>query len=303
MMKKLFFLILIFLSINCKEKVKHIKSIKNMNDNNGKAYYDYLFEKIDKDEYNISLIYNKFYNSIKIKHKSKIILYKKDVCIFGVLCNDEGLEIEKSMLNWLLPEYDVYCIYQKYPGILFEYPALKFAQWLSQLYNISIILYVHTKGAYNHYPTQEKIRELWKYEFTKNNKKKYMTLLKNNYFDVVLPFRAQYVTWFNGMFISNRAFNLIHEIKYYHKSRWYYESLFINAKNTKNKVRIKGVLCDNILPNQLRKEILNYINNFKMFLAKRKKKIIGKIVIIFSFVQFFIYLKIINLTKNKNIIK
>ena len=83
----------------------------------------------------------------------------------------------------------------------------------------------------------------------------------------------------------------------------YYECLFINAKNTKNKVRVKGVLCDNILPNQLGNEILNYINNFKMFLAKRKKKIIGKIVIIFSFVQFFIYLKIINLTKNKNIIK
>ena len=32
--------------------------------------------------------------------------------------------------EWLLPEYNVYTVYQKYPGKLFEYPALRFAQWL-----------------------------------------------------------------------------------------------------------------------------------------------------------------------------
>lgn len=26
--------------------------------------------------------------------------------------------------------YNVYIVYQKFPGKLFEYPALKFAQWL-----------------------------------------------------------------------------------------------------------------------------------------------------------------------------
>ena len=34
------------------------------------------------------------------------------------------------MNEWLLPEYNVYTVYQKYPGKLFEYPALRFAQWL-----------------------------------------------------------------------------------------------------------------------------------------------------------------------------
>jgi hypothetical protein len=34
------------------------------------------------------------------------------------------------MLEWLLPEYDVYCVYQKYPGILYEYPAIRFAKYI-----------------------------------------------------------------------------------------------------------------------------------------------------------------------------
>ena len=80
------------------------------------------------------MIYNFSSNSIKIKHKSNgKNITNPIVCIFGVLANEKGLEIEKSMLQWLLPEYDVYCIYQKYPGKLFEYPALRFAQWISNI--------------------------------------------------------------------------------------------------------------------------------------------------------------------------
>jgi len=38
------------------------------------------------------------------------------------------LKIEKELLKWFTPEYNVYIVYQKNPGKLFEYPALKFAQ-------------------------------------------------------------------------------------------------------------------------------------------------------------------------------
>ena len=69
-------------------------------------------------------------------------------CIFGVLVNGNGLQIEKSMLDWLLPEYDVYCIYQKYPGILFEYPALRFAQWLSLNFKKQIIICSYKRSIY-----------------------------------------------------------------------------------------------------------------------------------------------------------
>ena len=105
------------------------------------TYYDLLFNSIEYDYYNLSMIYNFSSNSIKIKHKSngKNII-NKIVCIFGVLANEKGLEIEKSMLQWLLPEYDVYCIYQKYPGKLFEYPALRFAQWISNTIYFYIIV-------------------------------------------------------------------------------------------------------------------------------------------------------------------
>lgn len=137
-------------------------------------YYDKLFDSIDFDYYNLSLIYNYEYNTIKIKNKLNI---KKNsnsvVCVLGVLVNKKGIEIEKSLLKWLLPEYDIYCVYQKYPGKLFEFPALRFAQWLSIKFNISTILYIHTKGAFNQHKGQNDIRALWKNEFSKPRNKIY----------------------------------------------------------------------------------------------------------------------------------
>ena len=123
------------------------------------------------------MIYNKSYNSIKIKHKSHTKNSKDSIiCILGVLANENGLKIADSMLQWLLPEYDVYCVYQKYPGLLYEYPALRFAQWFSLLFNISVVLYVHTKGAFNQNSGQAKIRTVWRHEFT--NPRKDMPLNK-----------------------------------------------------------------------------------------------------------------------------
>ena len=203
-------IVLFIISILSIYNIKSGKLDKNQTTKNKSKnfYYNALFNSIDYDDYNISLIYHNNYNSIKIKHKPIKYSSKKEICIFGVLCNDKGLKIENSLLNWLLPEYDVFCVYQKYPGKLYEYPALRFAQWLSQTKNISIILYIHTKGAFYSSKTQDMIRELWKHEFTKPKKEIYISLLKDNYSDIALPFRHGIFTWFNGMFISLRAFNL-----------------------------------------------------------------------------------------------
>ena len=195
------------------------------------------------------------------------------------------MKIEKSMLKWLIPEYDVYCVYQKYPGILYEYPALRFAQWLSEMNNISFVLYVHTKGAYNIAAFQEIVRELWKREFTKYNKKKYIELLKNNFCDIALPFRFKYSTWFNGMFISQRAFNLINQIEYDPKNRWNYEFLFIRSKKINNPIRIKGVICDNITADNL----IKLLDNNKKFERNIEKLII--ILYIFPFSLLFYLFK------------
>lgn len=55
----------------------------------------------------------------------------RHTCIFGILESKKGFAIRDEMLAWLKPEYDVWCVYQRLPGRLFEYPALRFAQWLS----------------------------------------------------------------------------------------------------------------------------------------------------------------------------
>lgn len=51
----------------------------------------------------------------------------RQTCIFGILESKKGLAIRDEMLAWLKPEYDVWCVYQRLPGRLFEYPALRFA--------------------------------------------------------------------------------------------------------------------------------------------------------------------------------
>ena len=158
--------------LDCFNKIKIEINTINKTD----LYYnDIIFNLIENDYYNMSLIYNYSYYSIKIKH-IRNIKYLKDniVCVFGILANEKGLEIANSMIKWLLPEYDIYCVYQKYPGKLFEFPALRFAQWLSLTFNINIILYLHTKGAFHYeHATQEQVRKLWKLEFTSPRKKIY----------------------------------------------------------------------------------------------------------------------------------
>lgn len=275
-------------------KCLKIYSNNHSSDNkNNDNYFECLFDSIKYDNYNLSLIYDNTYKSIKIKH----ILNKNNqknnlICIFGVLVNDKGLEIEKSMLEWLLPEYNVYCVYQKYPGNLYEYPALRFAQWFSKMYNISIILYVHTKGSFYQHNFQNDIISLWKHEFTNPRNNIYIELLKKNLSDVTLPFRSGICTWYNGMFISNRAFNSIDTIAYRKNDRFFYESLFRTSEVKKINIRIKGILNDTI---KLSEDVLfqnqKYLYYFNAVKINEKKKIINTIIIKSLLLLFIILIK------------
>ena len=82
-------------------------------------------------------------------------------CILGVLKSLRGVQIKDEMLSWLLNEYNVYCVEQEMPGKLFEYPALRFAQWLCTEKGCDDVLYVHTKGAGRPSDVQKKIRKMW----------------------------------------------------------------------------------------------------------------------------------------------
>ena len=263
-----------------------------------KEYYDYLFDSIENDYYNISLIYNKSYNSIKIKHKSHRKNSKDSIiCILGVLANEKGLKIADSMLQWLLPEYDVYCVYQKYPGILYEYPALRFAQWFSLLFNISVVLYVHTKGAFNQNSGQAKIRTVWRHEFTNPRKDIYIQLLKKNIFDIVLPFRAGICTWFNGMFISKRAFNLTNTIQY-KNNRFNYESLF-GSKYPSIPIRFKGILNDKATPGEAIFDSIRFADIFNKIRKNNKSKNIKELLVLIVLYLILICLKKLYQSKKK----
>ena len=264
---------------------------------------DILFNSIIGDNYNLSSIYHYNYDNIKIKHLSQNVT-NKITCILGVLVNDNGIKIEKELIDWLLPEYDIYSVYQKYPGILYEYPALRFAQWIINTLNKTILLYLHTKGAFYPSINQLYIRKLWRNEFLQPRNHLYIQFILNNKTDISVPFRKDVCTWFNGMFISKRAFNLIPEVPI-SKIRYFYEGGLFYVAN----MRIKGIINDNQSPYTIGNAIIQYLklpnkksgtiimfvclflllfiifikllinNSFKVFKYKRRRKIPQKFII------------------------
>ena len=183
------------------------------------------------------------------------------------------------MLNWLIPEYDIYLIYQKYPGILYEYPALRFAQWILETLNKTILLYVHTKGAFNARNEQNKVIELWKKEFTHPRNKIYIKNLLKNKTDISVPFRKGICTWFNGMFISKRAFDLIFEVPI-NKKRYFYEGGIFKSAN----LRIKGIINDDQSPLGIGNSLFEY---FKFHKQKNEINIILQEIILLLFLILF----------------
>lgn len=241
---------------------------------------DILFNSIIGDNYNLATIYNYNYENIKIKHYSQNSK-KKIICIFGVLVNQNGMKIEKEMLKWLLPEYDIYIVYQKYPGKLYEYPGLRFAQWIIQSLNKTILLYLHTKGAFYPHKFQSTIREFWMNEFKYPRNQIYIQAILKNKSDISIPFRKNISTWYNGMLISKRAFDLIPEIEV-NKNRYFYEGGVFNVNN----IRIKGIINDNQSPNTIGNTLVKYLK------FHNKKIIKNAIIIDFILIGFIIIFKI-----------
>ena len=216
--------------------------------------------KYDNDNFNLSLIYPEDINknkTIRIVHKGNENIENKILCIFGILENENGYKIEKEMLEWLLPEYDVYCVYQKYPGILYEYPAIRFAQYIINNKKNDYALYIHSKGAFYPSQLQNDIRNVWKNEYTKSQKINYVRPLKKNIADVTCIITNQgKITWFNSFFATKKGFNLLDKIKP-SKCRYDFESQF-----SKTNAKVLGILCNN---SHHPLEILNkYIYNKKI---------------------------------------
>ena len=220
-------------------------------------YLNKEFEKYDNEIIDLTQIFPYEVlknNTIKIIHKGNTNIKNKELCIFGILENKEGLKIEKEMLEWLLDEYDVYCVYQKAPGVLYEYPAIRFAQWIINKKEQNLCLYIHTKGAFHSSAINNKIRFVWKNEYSGSRKKKYIYPLKNNLSDATCILSSKKGnTWFNGFFISKRGFDILGTIKT-SEDRYLYESLF----QTHQKARVWGILRNKVKASRACKIINKY---------------------------------------------
>ena len=86
-------------------------------------------------------------------------------CVFNVLDNARGRDIEKYMLSWLTPKYDVISVV--HDGKDYEYDGLHYAIDLS-ICSREPVLYVHTKGAVNYCDFCDKVISLWRDEFVEH---------------------------------------------------------------------------------------------------------------------------------------
>ena len=137
--------------------------------------------------------------------------------------NPAGLEIAKEMRRWLYEVYDVREV--EHDGSQFELPALQMAQTLS-LKNDVPVLYVHTRGAVNVYPTTRPTHNCWRDQFGRQWRK-YFALAKTDTPRVLCPF-VDYdrETRYNGFVANPAAWRQI-ELKPT-RDRFDYERLWIN---------------------------------------------------------------------------
>lgn len=192
------------------------------------------------------------------------------ICIFGILDNDIGRDIRDEMKQWLEEKYDIVMVYQDNPGLLYEYPALIMAQFIS-IYMNKPVLYIHTKGAWNIYGngySQVAVRNLWKHEFN-SNYDWYHSIMCNGATDgavVALPFSPSAkhaTTFFNGFVGNTHAWNSVGTI-YKLDNRFYYENIFAGAE-----CKLIGHLLNDITPypHDDYKKLNAYVNNME-FLCK-----------------------------------
>lgn len=156
---------------------------------------------------------------------------------FGCLLTQDGIAIKEEMLAWLERYYHVFCVDQRPPGALFEYPAIFYAAQLS-IDTQNPVLYIHTKGAANRNHLQSKVRNMWKREFSPPQLYKYLDAVNSKRPTVATPFASpEGSTWFNGYILNPSAADIVmhviddmtHPIQMHlkpDKIRYRYEHLF-----------------------------------------------------------------------------
>ena len=147
------------------------------------------------------------------------------LAVMGVLKTEKGLIIKEKISNYLKPRFDILYIEQEPPGVLFEYPAIKYALKLAIEMN-EPVLYIHTKGAADPLHTwyQIPVKKLWEQEFgTAKVEESYKKVCVNEP-TIICPIAgSDNQTWWNGMIINPAAAKLIMKTFHFDKDRYYYE--------------------------------------------------------------------------------
>ena len=201
-------------------------------------------------------------SSIRIVEYNK---YDTDVnCVLGCLCNDRGLSICKELVKWIQLRWHLWIVFQDYPGKLYEYPALKYAQKLANQFN-KPVMYLHTKGAFNDSPIQLSIRALWWHTFFVRYNECISALKK---YDIVCPFTGQSkMTWYNG-FIAN-PFAWGNVIIKPEADRYIFESLW-RTREILNTTTIYGMYGNNLNDSHAVSSAL--INNVSFFTSGKNSE-------------------------------
>lgn len=163
----------------------------------------------------------------------------------GVLKTKKGLIIKEKITNYLKPRFDILYIEQEPPGVLYEYPALKYAFQLAVDMN-EPVLYIHTKGAANPGNSwyQTPVKKLWEVEFGTDKVVESYKRVCNDTPTIICPIAGtKNQTWWNGMIINPAAAKMLKprlrhpsELTDKHvspNSRWYYEEFMCDIKGLK----------------------------------------------------------------------
>ena len=129
----------------------------------------------------------------------------------GVLKTKKGLLIKERITEYLKPNFDILYIEQEPPGVLFEYPAIKYTLKLA-IDTDEPVLYIHTKGAADPYHAwyQTPVKKLWKQEFGTDKVKDTYKRVCCETPKIICPIAGSAKqTWWNGMIINPAAARII----------------------------------------------------------------------------------------------
>ena len=153
------------------------------------------------------------------------------LCVMGVLKTKKGLVIKEKISNYLKKNFEILYIEQDPPGILFEYPAIKYAIKLAIEMN-EPVLYIHTKGAADPWKAwyQTPVKKLWEREFGTDKVLATYDKVCCDEPTIICPIAGdEKQTWWNGFILNPAAAKELLKTFHFDENRYYYEYNMCNV--------------------------------------------------------------------------